>query len=59
MLKLDEKEAATDAFAKGLTLSNFGAPDVPTNNQQGLKSTGRPESPDKKSAPLKPNEFRK
>jgi HemY protein len=29
MLKLDEKEAATDAFAKGLTLSNSGAPDVP------------------------------
>jgi len=29
MLQLDEKEAATDAFAKGLTLSNSGAPNVP------------------------------
>ena len=29
MLKLDEKEAATSAFAKGLTLSNSGVPDVP------------------------------
>ena len=29
MLKLEEKEAATEAFAKGLTLSNSGAPDVP------------------------------
>ena len=29
MLRLDEKEAATTAFAKGLTLSNSGAPDVP------------------------------
>lgn len=29
MLQLDEKEAATSAFAKGLTLSNKGAPDVP------------------------------
>ena len=29
MLQLGEKEAATSAFAKGLTLSNLGAPDVP------------------------------
>jgi len=29
MQKLDEKDAATDAFAKGLTLSNSGALDVP------------------------------
>ena len=29
MLKLEEKEAATEAFAKGLTLSNSGAPGVP------------------------------
>jgi len=29
MLKLDETAAATTAFAKGLTLSNSGAPDIP------------------------------
>lgn len=29
MLRLDEKEAATIAFAKGLTLSNDGLPDLP------------------------------
>lgn len=29
MLSLDENEAATSAFAKGLTLSNKGVPDVP------------------------------
>jgi HemY protein len=29
MLQLDEKEAATEAFAKGLTLSNSGDPAVP------------------------------
>lgn len=29
MLQLDEKDAATSAFAKGLTLSNKGVPDVP------------------------------
>ena len=29
MLKLDEPQAATTAFAKGLTLSNAGVPDVP------------------------------
>jgi HemY protein len=29
MQKLDEKDAATDAFAKGLTLSNSGALNVP------------------------------
>ena len=29
MLSLDDREAATNAFAKGLTLSNRGAPDVP------------------------------
>ncbi|MFQ5635850.1 MAG: heme biosynthesis HemY N-terminal domain-containing protein [Gammaproteobacteria bacterium] len=29
MLRLDDREAATSAFARGLTLSNKGAPDVP------------------------------
>ncbi len=29
MIKLDERDAATTAFAKGLTLSNNGAPDLP------------------------------
>jgi hypothetical protein len=29
MLKLDEPQAATAAFAKGLTLSNTGSTDVP------------------------------
>jgi len=29
MLKLDERDAATSAFAKGLTLSHRGVPDVP------------------------------
>jgi len=29
MLQLDERDAATSAFAKGLTLSNRGVPDLP------------------------------
>jgi HemY protein len=29
MLKLDDPQSATKAFAKGLTLSNQGAPDIP------------------------------
>ena len=29
MLQLDEKDAATLAFSRGLTLSNKGVPDVP------------------------------
>jgi HemY protein len=35
MLKLNEKENATEAFAKGLTLSNSGAPDVAQIVKQG------------------------
>jgi len=35
MLKLDETAAATTAFAKGLTLSNTGVPDVPRLENPG------------------------
>jgi HemY protein len=35
MLKLDERDAATSAFAKGLTLSHKGMPDVPRLESDG------------------------
>ena len=35
MLKLDERDAATSAFAKGLTLNQQGMPDVPRLQSDG------------------------